>query len=74
MKLEPVTRMGVRSVHIVSVVSLLLRRFTGIALSPASWSPPPGDPIPCLCLFIFVTFSTSLRVFALWVRSWLRVS
>ena len=65
MKLAPVARMVVRSVRIVSVVHPLLRHFTGIGRSPVRWSLPPGGPILCLCLFIFVTFSMSLTVFDL---------
>ena len=68
----PVWRL-VRSVPMTSVGSLPRMLFTVTGPSPRCLTRPPGAPVRFLPLFTCVTFSTSFKVFALWVRSWQRV-
>ena len=63
----------VRSVPMTFVVSLPRWRSTATGRSPRCLTRPPGAPVWCLPPFTCTTFSMSFKVFARWVRSWLRV-
>ena len=69
---RPVLR-WVQSVPMTFVVSLPLWCSTVTSRSPRCLTRPPGAPVRCLPLFTCVTFNMSFKVFASWVRSWLRV-
>ena len=69
---RPVLR-WVRSVPMTFVGSLPRWRFTVTGRSPRCLTRPPGAPVRCLPPFTCVTVSMSFRIFARWVRSWLRV-
>ena len=68
----PVLR-WVRSMPMTFVGSLPRWLFTVTGQSPRCLMRPPGAPVRCLPPFTCVTFGMSFRVFARWVRSWLRV-
>ena len=63
----------VRSVPMTFVGSLPRWRSTVTGRSPRCLTRPPGAPVRCLPPFTCVTFCMSFKVFARWVRSWLRV-
>ena len=69
---RPVLR-WVRSVPMTFVGSLPRWLFTVTGQSPLCLTRPPEASVRCLPPFTCVTFSMSFRVFACWVRSWLRV-
>ena len=69
---RPILR-WVRSVPMTFVVSLPWWRSTATGRSPRCLTRPPGAPVRCLPPFNCATFSMSFRVFARWVRLWLRV-
>ena len=69
---RPVLR-WVRSVPMTFMVSLPQWRSTATGRSLWCLTQPPGAPVRCLPPFTCTTFSMSFKVFARWVRSWLRV-
>ena len=70
---RPVLR-WVRSVPMTFVVSLPRWRSTVTGRSPRCLTRPHGAPVRCLPPSTCMTFSMSFKVFARWVRSWLRVA
>ena len=63
----------VQSVPMTFVVSLPRWRSTATGRSPRFLTHPPEAPFRCLPPFTCATFSMNFKVFARWVRSWLRV-
>ena len=70
MGLKPPVLRLVRSVPTTSVGSLPRLPFTVTGLSPRCLTRPHGAPVRFLLLFTCETFSTSIKVSALWVCSW----